>query len=70
MIVHEYMDGGGGRKATNHIFNTARPDGLTIGNVGSSLITSAVLGEIGVQYDIDKLRFAGTSTTALFNICF
>jgi tripartite-type tricarboxylate transporter receptor subunit TctC len=33
-IVHEYMDGGGGRKAANHIFNSARPDGLTIGNVG------------------------------------
>ncbi|MBM2805116.1 MAG: tripartite tricarboxylate transporter family receptor, partial [Deltaproteobacteria bacterium] len=30
-IVHEYMDGAGGRKAANHIFNVARPDGLTIG---------------------------------------
>src|SRR5262249_46402460 len=43
MIVHEYMDGGGGRKAANHIFNTARPDGLTIGKVGSGPITTAVL---------------------------
>src|SRR5262249_59369523 len=33
-IVHDHMDGGGGRKAANHIFNTARPDGLTIGSVG------------------------------------
>jgi hypothetical protein len=65
MIVHEYMDGGGGRKATNHIFNTARPDGLTIGNVGSGAITSAVLGDIGVQYDIDKLHFAGTPDSAV-----
>ena len=32
-IVHEHMDGAGGRKAANHIFNTARPDGLTIGSV-------------------------------------
>src|SRR5262245_4113015 len=64
MIVHEYMDGGG-RKATNHIFNTARPDGLTIGNVGSGAITSAVLGEVGVQYDIDKLHFAGTADSAV-----
>jgi tripartite-type tricarboxylate transporter receptor subunit TctC len=29
-IVHEHMDGGGGRKAANHIFSTARPDGLTL----------------------------------------
>lgn len=65
MIVHEYMDGGGGRKAANHIFNTARPDGLTIGNVGSGAITSAVLDETGVQYDIDKLHFAGTADCAV-----
>jgi hypothetical protein len=64
-IAYEYMDGGGGRKAANHIFNTARPDGLTIGNVGSGAVTSAVLGEIGVQYDIDKLHFAGTPDSAV-----
>ena len=65
IIAHEYMDGGGGRKAANHIFNTARPDGLTIGNVGSGAVTSAILGEIGVQYDIDKLHFAGTPDSAV-----
>ena len=65
IIVHEYMDGGGGRKAANHIFNTARPDGLTIGNVGSGAVTSAVLGEIGVQYDIDKLHFVGSPDSAV-----
>src|SRR5262249_56805125 len=36
-IVHEYMDGGGGRKAANHIFNAARPHGLTTRNVGPGL---------------------------------
>ena len=60
IIVHEYMDGGGGRKAANHIFNTARPDGLTIGNVGGGVVASAVLGETGVQYDLDKLHFVGS----------
>src|SRR5262249_24596557 len=44
-IVHEYMDGGGGRKAANHIFSVARPDGLTIGNVGGGVVANAVLGE-------------------------
>src|SRR5262249_25783395 len=57
MIVHEYMDGGGGRKAANHIFNTARPDGLTIGQVGSGAIPNALLDENGGQYDIDKTSF-------------
>jgi hypothetical protein len=59
-IVHEYMDGGGGRKAANHIFNSARPDGLTIGNVGGGAVPSAVLGETGVQYDLEKLHFVGS----------
>ena len=59
-IIHEYMDGGGGRKAANHIFNVARPDGLTVGSVGSGVVASAVLGEIGVQYDLDKLHFVGS----------
>jgi tripartite-type tricarboxylate transporter receptor subunit TctC len=59
-IVHEYMDGGGGRKAANHLFNSARPDGLIIGNVGGGAIASAVLGETGVQYDLDKFHFGGS----------
>jgi tripartite-type tricarboxylate transporter receptor subunit TctC len=63
-IVHEYMDGGGGRKAANHIFNSARPDGLTIGSVGSGVVVSAVLGETGVQYDLDKLHFVGSPYSA------
>ena len=30
-IIHEFMPGGGGRKAANYIFSSAAPDGLTIG---------------------------------------
>jgi tripartite-type tricarboxylate transporter receptor subunit TctC len=63
-IVQEYMDGAGGRRAANHIFNTARPDGLTIGSVGGGVVVSAVLGETGVHYDLDKLHFVGTPYSA------
>src|SRR5262249_43397944 len=28
IIVMQYMDGGGGRKAANHLYTAARPDGL------------------------------------------
>jgi hypothetical protein len=37
-LVLEYMDGGGGRKAANYMFRTARPDGLTIGAMSSGVI--------------------------------
>jgi tripartite-type tricarboxylate transporter receptor subunit TctC len=59
-IVVEYMPGGGGRKAANHVYQTVRPDGLTIGALTSSVVPAAVLGESGVQYDLDKLIYLGT----------
>ena len=59
-IVHEFMPGGGGRKAANYIFGSAAPDGLTLGNTGGGMVASAVLGETGVQYDLDKLIFLGS----------
>jgi tripartite-type tricarboxylate transporter receptor subunit TctC len=59
-FVHEYMPGGGGRKAANYIYGAAASDGLTLGNVGGGVVASAVLGEQGVQYDLDKLIFLGS----------
>jgi tripartite-type tricarboxylate transporter receptor subunit TctC len=59
IILTEYMAGAGGRKAANHIYR-ARPDGLTILSSTSSLIPSAIMGETGVLYDIDKLIYLGT----------
>jgi tripartite-type tricarboxylate transporter receptor subunit TctC len=60
IVVTQFMPGGGGRKATNYIFRNAKPDGLTIGNVGSGLVANAVLGSTGVEYDIDKLIYLGS----------
>jgi tripartite-type tricarboxylate transporter receptor subunit TctC len=63
-IVSEFMPGGGGRKAANFLFSTARPDGLTIGHVSSGIFTSAVLGETGVEYDVDKFHWLGATDSA------
>lgn len=68
-IVSEFMPGGGGRKAANYLFGTARSDGLTIGHVSSGIVTSAVLGETGVQYDLDKFHWLG-STDSAFHYAF
>jgi tripartite-type tricarboxylate transporter receptor subunit TctC len=65
-IVFQYMAGAGGRRATNHIFNSAKPDGLTLLRVSSSVIPYAVLGESGVQYDIDKLNYLGATEHQLY----
>jgi tripartite-type tricarboxylate transporter receptor subunit TctC len=59
-IVMEYMAGAGGRKAANYLYRSTRPDGLTIGNPSVGMISSAVLGESGVQYDIEKFSYLGS----------
>ena len=63
-IVMQYMGAGGGRQAANHVYGVAKPDGLTIGSIGAALVTNAVLGATGVQYDIDKLTYLGTPDSA------
>ena len=67
-IVSEYMPGGGGRKAANHVYRVARPDGLTIGGVSSSLVSNAILDTGGVQYDIDKFIYLGSPVSAFHYI--
>lgn len=64
-IVSQFMPGGGGRKAANYMYRNARPDGLTIGNVGAGLVANAILGTTGVQYDIDKFIYLGASNSAV-----
>ena len=63
-IVSEYMPGGGGRKAANHIYRSVKPDGLTLGNLGAGFISNALLGETGVQYDIDRFVYLGSPYSA------
>src|SRR6266540_3166056 len=63
-IISEYMPGGGGRKAANHVYRNVKPDGLTLGNLGAGFISNAVLGETCVQYDIDKFTYLGSPYSA------
>ncbi|MGH7828388.1 MAG: Bug family tripartite tricarboxylate transporter substrate binding protein [Candidatus Binatia bacterium] len=59
-VVIEYMDGGGGRKGANHIYNSVRPDGLTIGAASGAIVGLAIMREMGVSYDVDKFIYLGT----------
>ncbi len=67
-VVMEYMPGGGGRNAANHIYKTVRPDGLTIGRVSTPFVMHAILGEKGVLYDIDKVSYLGTSYSGGYHV--
>jgi tripartite-type tricarboxylate transporter receptor subunit TctC len=59
-VVIQYIDGGGGRKGTNHLYSNVRPDGLTVGAASGAIIGLAVMGESGVSYDIDKFIYLGS----------
>ena len=62
-IVSEYMSGGGGRKAANHLYGAVAPDGVTIVNIGAGFVSNAILGEPGVKYDIDKIIYLGSGNS-------
>jgi tripartite-type tricarboxylate transporter receptor subunit TctC len=63
-VTIQHMGAGGGRQAANHVYRGARQDGLTVGSMGAALVANAVLGEPGVQYDIDKFIYLGTPDSA------
>jgi tripartite-type tricarboxylate transporter receptor subunit TctC len=69
-VISEYMPGGGGRKAANYVFRSSRPDGLTIGNAGSSMVQLEILGESGVLYNIDKFFYLGSPYSAYHPVFF
>jgi tripartite-type tricarboxylate transporter receptor subunit TctC len=58
-IVTQYVPGGGGRQAANQVYRAAA-DGLTIGASSPGVLSSAVLGEPGVDYDPFKFIFLGS----------
>lgn len=59
-IVAQYVAGAGGRTAANQIYKSVKPDGLTIANLGASMVTNAVMGAAGVEYDVDKFIYLGS----------
>jgi len=54
------MPGAGSRIAANHIYNVAKPDGLTMGAIGGSLYLDQVIGKKEVQFDWAKFGWLGS----------
>jgi tripartite-type tricarboxylate transporter receptor subunit TctC len=69
-IIMQHMDGSGGKKAANHLYNSVKPDGLTIGRMNTPFVMAQVLGESGVLYDIDKISYLGTSYSGGYHVFF
>jgi hypothetical protein len=69
-IIVEIIDGGGGRRAANNVFQNAKPDGLTIGALSGSVVGLQVMRETGVMYDIDKFIHLGTPISENHNVIY
>jgi tripartite-type tricarboxylate transporter receptor subunit TctC len=58
-ITVENMTGAGSLVAANYIYNTAKPDGLTIANWNSAFVLNQALGDPNVGFDARKFGWIG-----------
>jgi tripartite-type tricarboxylate transporter receptor subunit TctC len=58
-IMYQYVPGGGGTAAANHMANIVRRDGLTIANIGTG-VYSVIFGAPGVRYKLEDFVFLGS----------
>ena len=58
-FVVENMTGAGSLIAANHVYNVAKPDGLTIGHFIGGLMLQHVLGKPGIEFDGRKFEHLG-----------
>jgi len=62
-FVFQYMSGGGGLAAANHLAHSVKRDGLTLGVITSSSFGQAILESPGVRYKLDDFIFFGSPTS-------
>lgn len=60
-VAYQYMAGGGGIAAANHMAGGLRRDGLTIANIGVSVYSNVILGASGVRYKLDDFVSLGSA---------
>ena len=62
-FVVQNMTGAGSVIATNHVYNVAKPDGLTLVMPLNGVYIDQFVGRKEVQFDMRKFRFIGTPVT-------
>ena len=59
-FVVQNMPGAGSMVAANHIYNVAKPDGLTLGSIAPGLYLAQLTGSREVKFDWAKFSWIGT----------
>jgi len=60
-VIVQNMPGGNSIIAANHMYNVAKPDGLTIGTFNRNLPIAQLTGVQGVKYDMTKFEWIGSA---------
>jgi tripartite-type tricarboxylate transporter receptor subunit TctC len=60
-VIVQNMPGGNSIIAANHIYNVAKPDGLTMGTFNRNLPIAQLTGVQGVKYDMTKFEWIGSA---------
>ena len=61
-IVVENMTGAASLVAANHVYNVAKPDGLTILNFHGNQVINQILGKSGIEFDARRFEYIGIPT--------
>ena len=60
-VIVQNMPGGNSIIAANHMYNVAKPDGLTIGTFNRNLPIAQLTGVQGVKFDMTKFAWIGSA---------
>lgn len=64
-ITVENMTGAGSLVAANYIYNSAKPDGLTVANWNSAFVLNQALGDPNVRFDARKFGWIGAPSKGI-----
>jgi len=59
-IIVQNMPGAGSIVAANHVYNIAKPDGMTLGMVNQAIYTDQLLGAKEIKFDWPKFGWIGS----------